>query len=144
MQRPERFVGSHRLDAYRILGLIFWIILTLFLLRGARIAPASPSPRSAWTPLSTAASHLFTWMSAGWQRVLRVDRSSGRTCALVLGFLVYLPYSKHLHIVTSAINVWFASTRPRGALEPLRIDMERSRPASSRWARRRSPDLTRK
>ena len=45
--------------------------------------------------------------------------------ALVLGFLVYLPYSKHLHIVTSAINVWFASTRPRGALEPLRIDMEK-------------------
>ena len=50
--------------------------------------------------------------------------SCGRTSRWCLGFLVYLPYSKHLHIITSAINVWFASTRPRGALEPLRIDME--------------------
>ena len=37
-QRPERFVGSHRWEAYRILGLIFLIIVTLFLARGARIA----------------------------------------------------------------------------------------------------------
>jgi Colicin V production protein. len=29
-QKPERFVGSHKLEAYRILGLIFWIIATLF------------------------------------------------------------------------------------------------------------------
>ena len=38
VQRPERFVGSHRLEAYRILGLIFLIITTLFIARGARIA----------------------------------------------------------------------------------------------------------
>ena len=38
LQRPERFVGSHRVEAYRILGLIFWIIATLFAARGARIA----------------------------------------------------------------------------------------------------------
>ena len=44
--------------------------------------------------------------------------------AIILGFLVYLGYSKHLHIATSAINVYFASTRPRGTLTPLRIDLE--------------------
>ena len=51
--------------------------------------------------------------------------SSGRTCASVLGFLAYLPHSKHLHIATAAINVWFARTRDRGAgrLEPLRFDV---------------------
>src|SRR5258705_182093 len=38
VQRPERFVGSHRRDAYRILGLIFWIIATLLLYNGARVA----------------------------------------------------------------------------------------------------------
>jgi len=41
---------------------------------------------------------------------------------LILGFLVYLPYSKHLHIVTAAINVYFGRTRARGRLEPLRFD----------------------
>ena len=40
----------------------------------------------------------------------------------ILGFLAYLPYSKHLHIFTAAINVWFARTGPGGRLEPLRFD----------------------
>ena len=43
---------------------------------------------------------------------------------LIILFLVYLGYSKHLHIATSAINVWLANTRPRGTLAPLRIDLE--------------------
>src|SRR5918994_6732753 len=43
---------------------------------------------------------------------------------LILGFLVYLPYSKHLHIATAAINVYFGRTRSRGRLEPLRLDEE--------------------
>jgi Fe-S oxidoreductase len=43
---------------------------------------------------------------------------------LILGFLVYLPYSKHLHILTAAINVYFGRTRSRGRLEPLRFDEE--------------------
>ena len=40
----------------------------------------------------------------------------------ILSFLAYLPYSKHLHIATAAINVWFGRTRARGRLEPLRFD----------------------
>ena len=42
----------------------------------------------------------------------------------ILSFLVYLPYSKHLHIATAAFNVYFARTRARGRLEPLRFDDE--------------------
>jgi Fe-S oxidoreductase len=40
----------------------------------------------------------------------------------ILGFLAYLPYSKHLHIATAAINVWFGRTAARGRLEPLRFE----------------------
>ncbi|HWC71340.1 MAG TPA: (Fe-S)-binding protein, partial [Actinomycetota bacterium] len=43
---------------------------------------------------------------------------------LVLGFLVYLPGSKHLHIVTAAPNVWLRKAGAGGRLEPLRIDLE--------------------
>ena len=43
---------------------------------------------------------------------------------LILGFLAYLPHSKHLHIATAAINVYFGRTRSRGRLEPLRFDEE--------------------
>jgi Fe-S oxidoreductase len=143
VQRPERFVGSHRLDAFRILGLITWIILTLFLLRGARIALGEVVYPSAWTPISTAASHLFTWMSEGWRSFFAWFFLWAHV-ALVLGFLVYLPYSKHLHIITSAINVWFASTRPSGALEPLRIDMELLESGEQSLGAQALSDLSRK
>ena len=122
-QRPERFVGSHRLDAYRILGLIFWIVATLLLYNGARTAAGIAESPSSWSPLSTAASHLFTWMSPAVQRFW-VWTLLWAHLALVLGFLVYLPSSKHLHIATSAVNVWLSSTRPPGALESMRIDLE--------------------
>ena len=43
---------------------------------------------------------------------------------VVIGaFLAYLPYSKHLHIGSSAVNVWMARTSARGRLEPLRFDV---------------------
>jgi Fe-S oxidoreductase len=119
---PERFVGSHRTEAYRILGLIFWIIVTLFLARGARIA-VGYGQEWWWTPVSTSASSLFGWMSEGWQRAC-MWAFLWTHMTIILAFLVYLGYSKHLHIATSAINVYFANTRPRGTLTPLRIDLE--------------------
>jgi Fe-S oxidoreductase len=42
---------------------------------------------------------------------------------VIAAFLAYLPYSKHLHIATAAVNVWLARTRARGRLEPLRFDL---------------------
>src|SRR5262245_22447370 len=122
VQRPERFVGSHGTDAYRILGLIFWIVATLFLARGARIA-LGYAPETWWTPVSTTAAAGLGWMSEGLQRAT-MWTTLWVHLLIILGFLVYLGYSKHLHIATSAINVWFANTRPRGTLAPLKIDLE--------------------
>src|SRR4029453_11700931 len=102
--------------------LIFLIIATLFLARGARIATGY-APDTWWTPVSTAPSSLFPWMSDAWQRTSMWPLQWVHLM-IILGFLVYLGYSKHLHIATSAINVYFANTRPRGTLTPLRIDLE--------------------
>jgi Fe-S oxidoreductase len=121
-QRPERFVGSHHADAYRILSLIFLIIATLFLGRGARIA-LGLAPDWWWTPVSTAVARGFEWMPSGLQRASMWILLWSHI-VIVLGFLVYLGYSKHLHIATSAINVFFGNTRPLGYLTPLRVDVE--------------------
>ena len=43
---------------------------------------------------------------------------------VILGFLVFLPGSKHLHIATAPANVWLAKDGPTGRLEPNRIDLE--------------------
>ena len=122
VQRPERFVGSHATDAYRILGLIFLIVATLFLARGARIA-LSHATETWWTPVSTTVAAGLGWMSEGWQQAT-MWTALWVHLLIILGFLVYLGYSKHLHIATSAINVWLANTRPRGTLAPLKIDLE--------------------
>jgi Fe-S oxidoreductase len=143
VQRPERFVGSHHADAYRILALIFLIIATLLLGRGARIA-LGLAPDWWWTPLSTAASELFEWMSPGLRRAA-MWLLLWTHVALILGFLVYIGYSKHLHIATSAINVFFAQTKPLGYLTPLRVDVEAAAANDDvRFGAATLPDLTRK
>ena len=44
--------------------------------------------------------------------------------ALVAAFLVYLPFSKHLHIVTSFFNVYFRKLAPRGELPAMDLEAE--------------------
>ena len=43
---------------------------------------------------------------------------------VVSGFLVYLPFSKHLHIVTAFPNVLFRKLRPRGELPAMDLERE--------------------
>ena len=76
-QRPERFVGSHATDAYRILGLIFWIIATLFLARGAG-SPWGTRPRRGGRRSRPRWRAGLGWMSEGGSGA-RCGRRSGST-----------------------------------------------------------------
>ena len=123
VQRPERFRGSHMREADYILIWILLIMLSLWLLNAVRIAMGVNESPAAWTPLSNALSNLFDGMSGGTLGVL--ERSLVWThIVLILGFLTYIPYSKHLHIFASEPNVYLASMKARGRLTPLRIDLE--------------------
>jgi Fe-S oxidoreductase len=59
---------------------------------------------------------------------------------IILAFLAYLPHSKHLHIATAAINVFFGSTRARGRLESLDFGSEDE--SSLRFGAGTAADLT--
>ena len=121
VQRPERFRGSHLGEADLILGLIALIVLTLLLWHAALIATGLNEWPASSSPVSNAIAQVFgegSWAEARerifvWAHVL-----------LVVGFLAYLPRSKHLHIATAAVNVWFGRTRRRGRLEPLDFTLE--------------------
>jgi len=141
--RPERFVGSHRLEAFRILGLILWIILTLFAFRAARVALGLSGFPTAWTPVSTGLSRLIDGLGVGVLRTL-MWTALWAHLALVFGFLVYLGYSKHLHIVVSAVNVYLAKTGAPGRLTPLPIDLEALEAGTQSLGAERITDLTRK
>ena len=135
VQRPKRFKGSHLGEADLILALIAGIVLTLFLWHASQIALGSNDYPSSWAPISSRLAHLlggpalpFVERAAVWAHVL-----------IILSFLVYLPYSKHLHIVSAAINVYFGRTRSRGRLEP--IDFEKPE-TEVRFGSARVTDMT--
>jgi Fe-S oxidoreductase len=121
VQRPARFEGSHMGEADLILVLIAGIVTTLLLWHATLIALGLNEWGAGWSPVSNALSNLFGGGTGThdaervlvWAHVL-----------IVLSFLVYLPNSKHLHIATAVVNVYFGRTRARGRLEPLRFDEE--------------------
>jgi Fe-S oxidoreductase len=115
--RPRRFAGSHLGEADVILGLIALIVLSLLFWHGAQIALGLNEWPASWSPVSRGLSHLGA--SAVSERVLVWVH-----VLTILGFLAYLPRSKHLHIVVAAVNVWFGRVGPGGRLEPLRFDDE--------------------
>jgi Fe-S oxidoreductase len=119
IQRPRRFEGSHLGEADLILALIATIATTLLLWHATRIALGLNEWPRHWSPVSNPLSHLF-----GRNEVTRVlERVFVWAHVLtILTFLAYLPRSKHLHIFTAAVNVWFGRTGPAGRLEPLRFD----------------------
>jgi Fe-S oxidoreductase len=136
IQRPERFVGSHLREADYILLWIAGIIVTLFGIKSTAIAlaggyggqiPDLPRPdalaNAGWYFISNPISNL--WGGLGPDALSTLNYAFlWAHVLLILGFLAYIPYSKHLHIVTSAFNVFFSNTKPRGTLRPVRIDLE--------------------
>ncbi|MGH2710187.1 MAG: heterodisulfide reductase-related iron-sulfur binding cluster [Actinomycetota bacterium] len=125
VRREERFIGSHLEEADFILAMIAGIVFTLFFLNAVKITEGLNESPAAWTPLSNAISIvLFKGMSDGWLGFWH-GVFLWTHIALILGFLVYLPYSKHLHIITSFFNVFFAKTKPMGKLTKLEIDMDK-------------------
>jgi Fe-S oxidoreductase len=140
VQRPSRFEGSHLGEADLILGLIATIVITLLLWHATRIALGLNEWPASSAPVSNALSHLFSNDEATrvlervfvWAHVLTI-----------LFFLSYLPYSKHLHILTAPLNVWSARTGPGGRLEPLSFD-ESAEEEDMRFGSGTAADLTRK
>ena len=116
--RPGRFVGSHRADAVRILAWISALLIAMECNYATRIAQGNPPVAEGhWRPFASALARLFEPLGRG-STALTVVHGVFFWAHLVLvfGFLVYLGYSKHLHIVTSAPNVFLEKTTPKGAL----------------------------
>jgi Fe-S oxidoreductase/nitrate reductase gamma subunit len=140
VQRPDRFKGSHLEEADFILVMIFGIMLTLVMLNASRIALGVNESPVAWTPVSHLFAPLFEHMSrhaAAFERLFLWAH-----LVLVFGFLAYIPFSKHLHIFTSAINVFFSNTKPRGYLRPLDLDMEKMESGDVKLGAATITDLT--
>ncbi|MEW6616356.1 MAG: heterodisulfide reductase-related iron-sulfur binding cluster [Thermodesulfobacteriota bacterium] len=110
-------------EAGIILGIIFFLMVFHFLMEGfeinidshetATIAVVGAAFASFFNNVGfekTTQEALF--IASWWVHIL-----------LVLGFLVLIPYSKHLHLILAPFNIFFKSLDPRGALIPI-LNME--------------------
>jgi Fe-S oxidoreductase len=99
-------------DATIILALITVLFVTFL---GAQGATALAGRSEAWSPAGALVGRAFA--AAG----VTGERAGGLYLWLwwvhmvtVLGFLAYLPYSKHAHLLFSPFNVFFSSLEPGG------------------------------
>jgi Fe-S oxidoreductase len=122
--KPIRFRGSHEGDALLILA---WIAAIMVMMQGdyaTRIAMGEDAT-AGWRPFASAFSHLFAGLGAQSDALKVLHGFTFWThLTLVFSFLVYLGYSKHLHIITAAPNAFFRTTKPKGRLQPIDLEAE--------------------
>ncbi len=124
--KPKRFHVDpvHGGDAVLILSAIAVLMLTLLLLFvGEAKQPGADLTGRVITSLLLP---LFGGMSA--ETAHTMARASWWVHALlILWFLNHLPKSKHLHVLTSLMNVWFSNTSGPGrvgAMKPMDLEAE--------------------
>jgi Fe-S oxidoreductase len=122
--RPRQFHESNELDAAVILALIATIMVGMLGQNAARVARGG-DPSAAWRPISSAIARAFE--SIGWQgsaAIVPHEVFYWIHILAVLAFLVYIPSSKHLHIIVAIPNIFFRKLgpKPAAALDP--IDLE--------------------
>jgi Fe-S oxidoreductase len=108
--------GHSKWDAILILCMIMMVMVTMFGQNATRIALGEDAAGSARFVSSALAPMLTADAAAAWYHVFFWAHM-----ILVLGFLNYLPYSKHLHVITSTFNVYFSDLTPKGALQPINL-----------------------
>ena len=123
---PARLEGDHleHTDALIILSLIGGLMVTLllanacaFLADSGAIGPEKFVSRAVAMVIAPSMGHPAVVARVFWWSHV----------VLVLTFLNYLPYSKHLHVVTSLINVYLSNTSgpgTRGAMKPMDLEAD--------------------
>jgi Fe-S oxidoreductase len=116
-ERRSRFYGSHLDAAWVTLALIAGVMITLVGYRGAQMRTGHFPYDHSWWPF---ASHIVyeAFKSASYTTALNAESTLILlNIAVIMGFLIFISYSKHLHIFFAPLNV-ATSRRPR-ALGPL-------------------------
>jgi Fe-S oxidoreductase len=144
--RKSRFAGSHTRAAWLVLFMIFMVIATLLLYRGAQInTGVFPYRHDAFA--SQIVGHWLHPLGKGVNSVLEAVFILAQL-GVIMAFGVFVVYSKHLHIALAPLNVLF-SRRPDGlgALQPMRsggkvLDFEEADPDADVFGLGKIEDFT--
>ncbi|MDA8194098.1 MAG: heterodisulfide reductase-related iron-sulfur binding cluster [Thermaerobacter sp.] len=118
VMRPKRLVRN--IDAAAVLGLIFVVVVSDLAIEAFTIAL---HPHAPYAPLGTPL--------GGWLRSYGVQLDRGGLLVAdwvklvtLMGFLVYLPYSKHFHLAVAPFNIYHRNLEPLGKLPSLNLEDE--------------------
>jgi len=123
---PARLEGDklEHTDAIIILSLIGGLMVTLLLANACaylaatgNIGPEKVVSRAVAGVIAPSVTNATAFATGFWWAHV----------VLILTFLNYLPYSKHLHVVTSLFNVYLSNTSgpgTRGAMKPMDLEAE--------------------
>lgn len=101
-----------------ILILAFFLLITHFAGEALRISISRDAHGGV---LSTGLSGAFGSLGKGAKQTFYYA-SWWLHILILFSFLVYIPYSKHLHIFASLFNIFFRSLNPKGALTPIDVE----------------------
>lgn len=116
-------VESEKVEAAMILLTIFSIVSALLLQNSARVA-LGEDHAAAFRPVSQIVGHALAGMMSPDGLFILFKVSWWAHILLILGFTNYLPYSKHLHVLTSIPNVFFGSLNYPNVLEKIDFEQE--------------------
>jgi len=122
IQRPERLTNTP--DDLTALLLLLSIILTGFLVEGLRLSIIG-NDKQAWAPIGNAVAAL--WNVTGVDQVAKGSLTNllfRIHFFLVLATIVYIPFSKLFHVVSSPLNILYRSLEPKGAVSHMDLEDE--------------------
>jgi Fe-S oxidoreductase/nitrate reductase gamma subunit len=120
--RPEGLVTKG--DDALMHGLLFAILITGFLIEGARMAVTEMgTPLAGWSPVGLVVAKLLTGVGEPGLRTLHIGLWWFHLL-LALGFIAIIPFSKFRHIVTTSANAFLADRGPTGKLTTVNLEDE--------------------
>ena len=124
LARPHRlrFDLTRKGESVIIVGLTGGLMIATLLVHAFHVAEGGSGPE-AEVLIGGALGRWFTSMGLSTSAAASLQTISWWVhLGVILGFGVYIPFSKHIHMVAAPLNAYFRSLEPRGALAT--IDLE--------------------
>jgi len=120
--RPEGLLTKR--DDALMHGLLFAILITGFLIEGARMAVTElNTPLAAWSPVGLVVANILSGLGEAGLRTLHTGLWWFHLL-LALVFIAIIPFTKFRHILTTSANSFLADLGPTGKLTTVNLEDE--------------------
>lgn len=117
--RPERLEIS--VEAGIIMIMVFSLMVLHFCIEGFGFAGFGVT--HDWPPVGAAFARFLSGTGISKSTLIGIYQGVWWLhYALILGFMVYIPRSKHLHVLASGVNILFKPLGPKVVLEPIPLE----------------------